>query len=168
LVGAVDVQRQRADGVQVEDVDAVGFQARGALLGTGYRAFDAILDPRERVDEIRDRGAGAHPHHHAVLDVVDGLLARQALGIAHCSRPSRDSRIFHCAAVTGSTDSRAPLRIRAKSSPSCSLRVRIRDSGTGFSSLRTKPTSTSIQRGSSRVALGSKYLDLRSNWVGSG
>src|SRR5690606_9707001 len=44
LVGAVDVQRQRADGVQVEDVDAVGFQARGALLGTGYRAFDAILD----------------------------------------------------------------------------------------------------------------------------
>src|SRR5690606_32571757 len=118
------------------------------------------------VDEVGHRRSGADADDHAVLDVVDGLFAGQALGVAHFG--SIAVRIFHCAAVTGSTERRVPLRMRANSSPSASARSRIAASVTGPFSLRTKPTSTSIQRGSSGVALASKYFDPRSNWVGSG
>src|SRR5690606_14562828 len=120
----------------------------------------------ERIDEEGHRGPGADADHHAVLDVFDGLFAGQALCVAHFGSMAR--RIFHCAAVTGSTERRLPLRIRANSSPSASACSRIAARVTGAANRRTKPTSTSIQRGSSRVALGSWYLESGSNWVGSG
>src|SRR5690606_506412 len=64
-------------------LDAVGAQPGCALLRTGDRTLDPVADPGQRVDEEGDGGAGAHAHDHPVLDMLDGLLAGQALGFAH-------------------------------------------------------------------------------------
>src|SRR5690606_9974598 len=168
FIGAIDVKRDRTGEVEVEDLDAVAAEPFSALVGAGDGALDAVLDAGEGIDEVRNGRTRAHPDNHSVFHELDGLLAGLALGLAHEPFPSRDSRVFHWEALTGITESRAPLRIRWKSSPNCSLRVRMVASGMGSRSLRTKPTSTSIQRGSSSVAFGSKYFDFLSNWVGSG
>src|SRR5690606_6548236 len=83
LVGAVDVERQRAGIVQFQDFDAVAAQARRALFGAGDRTGDAMPDPRQRIDEEGDGRAGADADDAAVLDVIDGLFAGQALGFGH-------------------------------------------------------------------------------------
>src|SRR5690606_957704 len=155
-----------ATGVEVQHLDAVAAQPLRALFGARHRARDAVAQPGQGVDEEGDRGAGADADHHPVFDVLEGLFAGQALGVAHFG--SIAVRIFHCAALTGCTDRRLPLRISSNSSPSASARARMAASVTGALKRRTKPTSTSIQRGSSRLAFGSKYFDVRSNWVGSG
>ena len=53
------------------------------------------------------------------------------------------------------TDRRVPLLVKANPSPSASACCLISSSAITWSNLRSKATSTSIQRGSSRVALGS-------------
>src|SRR5690606_20100230 len=54
-------ERQRAGVVQVEHLDAVPAQALRALFRAGYGASDAMADPRQRVDEVRDRRPGPDP-----------------------------------------------------------------------------------------------------------
>src|SRR5690606_24676802 len=88
FVGAVDVERQGAGIVEFKHFDAVPAQARGALLGAGDGAGDAMPDPRQRIDEEGDGRTGADADDAAVLDVLDGLFAGQALGFGHV-RPTR-------------------------------------------------------------------------------
>src|SRR5207302_5063161 len=79
LVGAVDVDRQLIDAIQVEDADAVLSQAFGARLRRGHRAFDAALDRSERVDEEVDGRARAHADHSVFHHVLQRLLSDRLL-----------------------------------------------------------------------------------------
>src|SRR5690606_31579359 len=83
LVRAVDVERQRPRGIEVEDVDPHGTQAFGALLRARHRTGDAVADACERLDEVGDGGTGTDPDDAAVGDVLDGLLGGQPLGFGH-------------------------------------------------------------------------------------
>src|SRR5690606_28029726 len=87
FVGTVDVQRQRAGGIEVEDLDAEPAQLLRALLRARYRVGYAVADPAQCVDEVGHRRAGADADNHAVLDEFDGLLAGQALGFGHVRFP---------------------------------------------------------------------------------
>src|SRR3546814_17014609 len=116
-------------------LDAMAAQPRGALLGAGDGAGDAVADPRQRIDEVRHRRAGTDADHHAVLDVLDGLFAGQALGFGH-GVYSWESRSFHSAAVTGITDNSAPLRTSANSQPTATVLPRSYTSGHGIARVR--------------------------------
>jgi hypothetical protein len=87
LVGAVHVQRQRADGVEVEHVDAAFLEQLRALLGTRYRALDAVAFAAQRLDEPAHGGAGADADDVAVHDVTHRALGGEAFlffaGVGH-------------------------------------------------------------------------------------
>src|SRR5262249_22779546 len=153
--------RQDAGGVEIDHADAVRLQRRRAALGAGDGGLDAVLDPRQLVDEMGDGGTGGDADDTAVLDVADGLLRRPALlcfaipggGIPKgkrrkVTRYSSARTASHCVFVTGSTERRLPRRIRAKS-PSRSSMALISSRPIVRLSLRLNFTSTSCQRGSS-------------------
>jgi hypothetical protein len=71
FVGAVDIDFQFADAVEVEHLDAVVFETRGGRLRTGDRAVDAALDFGQCVDEIVGGGAGSNPD-----DAAPGVIDR--------------------------------------------------------------------------------------------
>src|SRR5690606_29414726 len=77
LVGAVDVQLQRPDRVEVEHRDAYLLELTGAALGTGDGALDPALDPTQALDEIGHGRAGADADDGAVLDEFQGFLGGQ-------------------------------------------------------------------------------------------
>src|SRR5262249_25653601 len=111
FVGAVDVQRELAGAVEIDDADAERGQQRRALLRARHRGVDATLDAAELVDEVRDGRAGADADDAAVLDERDRLLRGKALLLflvdRHHSSPRTQS---HSDFVTGDTDSRLPGR----------------------------------------------------------
>src|ERR1700674_334880 len=78
FVGAVDIQRQIADAIQVVDIDPGGLEQTGARLGTRHGALDPALYPRQRVDEIIDGRARADAHN-TVLHKRNGRIRRGAL-----------------------------------------------------------------------------------------
>ena len=81
LVGAVDVELEVADGVQLIHRNAVALEARGSGFGTGDRAIERALVLGQRIDEAVGGGAGADPDDALVIefreDEVDG-------GLSHC------------------------------------------------------------------------------------
>src|SRR5690606_23220455 len=160
LVGAVDVQLQRPDRVEVEHRDAYLLELTGAALGTGDGALDPALDPAQALDEIGHGRAGADADDGAVLDEFQGFLGGQLLlfftrhrglrGAGH----SRERMCRNCAFDPGSTDRRLPRRSRANS-PRASAWAFSSSRVITRASLRTKRTSTSHQRGSSGLLPGS-------------
>ena len=70
LVGAVDVQRNVADRVEIEHGDAVLLEPLRRLFGTRYSAFDLMLAFGQRIDEMRDGRSGADADDHAVFDIA--------------------------------------------------------------------------------------------------
>ena len=79
LVGAVDVDGNRRDVVQVEHLDAVAAQARRRRFGRCNGALDARLDLAEFVDEEVRGGAGADADDFAVDHVIDGGAGHRLL-----------------------------------------------------------------------------------------
>jgi hypothetical protein len=60
FVSAIDIQRQPADVVEVENGDTLGLKALGGGLGAGDGAVNPPLDPGQEVNEVIDRAARAH------------------------------------------------------------------------------------------------------------
>ena len=79
LVGAVDVERNAGDRADVEHRNAMRAQALTAAFAARYRAGDAVLHRRERVDEAVHRRARADADHGAGHHVGQGGLADQHL-----------------------------------------------------------------------------------------
>src|SRR6185312_2776116 len=116
---------------------------------------------------------GADADYASVPDEFDrgfpgrALLCFDVHVVPGCVEAHSSARIAcHCDSATGSTDKRLPRRVSAKSPRfrsaliSSSVMVRF--------SLRTKRTSTSVQRGLPRSLPASKYGSFGSNWPGSG
>ena len=59
FVGAVDIHRDVADGVELQHLDAMTPQARRARFRACHRAIDARLARGQRIDEIVGGAAGA-------------------------------------------------------------------------------------------------------------
>lgn len=78
FVGAVDVELQLADGVELVHRDAMAFEARGGGFGAGHGAVEGALVLGQGVDEAVGGGAGADPDDALVVefrqDEVDGGL----------------------------------------------------------------------------------------------
>src|SRR5690606_23568114 len=117
-------------------------------------------DAAQCLDEEGHGGAGADADDGVVLDVADGGFGGEALlcvgghgGASGAQRDSARMRRYWCG-VTGCTESRLPRssNLSPSRSSACSRSVaRV----TGGSRRRTKRTSTSSQRGCSRVDFGS-------------
>jgi hypothetical protein len=86
LVGAVDVQRQRADVVEIEHIDAGRLQALGGRHRARHRPLDALADTGQTVDEVIGGRARADADHLAFRHEFERRLGGAALGeilIAH-------------------------------------------------------------------------------------
>jgi len=79
LVGAVDIDRDVGDVVQVQQADAMCGEPLGGGFGRGHRADDALLAGCQAVDEEIGGGARADADDGAVLHVVEGLQRGQLL-----------------------------------------------------------------------------------------
>jgi hypothetical protein len=73
-----------------------GLQPFGGRLGAGHRTFDLVLHRGQRVDELVDRGAGAHAHDLARHHVLQGSLAHQGfeLILGHLGDNPAKIRVF--------------------------------------------------------------------------
>src|SRR5581483_768170 len=78
FVGAVDVKREFADGIEIDDADAMPLEPRRALLRARYRGVDAAAHRGQRVDEIGHRRTRADANDAAFLDVADRAFRGEA------------------------------------------------------------------------------------------
>ena len=69
LVGAVDVDLEVADGIQIQDLDAMLLEARSRALRARYGTLDRHFARRQRIDEEVHGGAGADAEDFVVGDV---------------------------------------------------------------------------------------------------
>ncbi|MNJ60612.1 hypothetical protein D3C77_563570 [compost metagenome] len=83
FVGAVDVELQFADRIQVVDRNAMVFQALGGGFRAGHGAVEVLLVTGQGIDEEVGGGAGPHADDAGALqvreDVVDGGLGHGLL-----------------------------------------------------------------------------------------
>ena len=144
--------------VQADPTPFNGQPQLNRFLAKGNRAFDLSAQARKTVDEESHRGTGADADDASVLDELQCGFGGQAflIVLVHAvdSGHSMARMVFHCAAVTGSTERRLPRRIRANS-PRASARWRNSSSAIVRLSLRSNATSTASQRGSSGLLFGS-------------
>ncbi|MCY1438849.1 hypothetical protein D9M71_550650 [compost metagenome] len=81
FIGAVDIELQVADGIQLVHRNPVALEARGGGFGTGDGAIECALVLGQGIDEAVGGGAGADPDDALVVefrkDEVDG-------GLSHC------------------------------------------------------------------------------------
>jgi hypothetical protein len=96
LVGAIDVDRQRAGVVELGERDAVRLEALGGLHRRRDRALDAALELRELVDEEVGRRAGADADPRVVDDVRDRVARDRLLELVlgHAGAPRKEPRIL--------------------------------------------------------------------------
>ena len=71
LVGAIDVDRQVIHLVEIENLDAVAFEALAGVFGAGDGTDDAVLHAGQRVDEQARRRAGADADDLAFDHVIE-------------------------------------------------------------------------------------------------
>src|SRR5690606_20186434 len=103
FVGAVDVELQLGDRVQVVDRNAVPLQAFGSRLRAGHRAVEEALVFRQQVDEEVGGRAGADADDAAIVelrdDKVDGGLCDGLLelilvhGVLGSGRKNRGAKL---------------------------------------------------------------------------
>jgi hypothetical protein len=79
FVGAIDVERQRADGIEIEHLDAAFAQQAGALFGTRHGTLDPVAFAPEGFDEPAHGGAGADADDIAVKHVFQSAFGSEAL-----------------------------------------------------------------------------------------
>ncbi|MNX54996.1 hypothetical protein D3C86_857430 [compost metagenome] len=71
LVGAIHVDGEGIDVVEIKHRDAETLEALGGGDGARYRALDLVLHGRQCVDEVIDGRAGAHPDYGAGYHVFE-------------------------------------------------------------------------------------------------
>jgi len=67
FIGAIHVNGQLVDTVQIHHANAVGLEAPCAFLGACNCAVDLVLDVSEGIDEIVRRAAGANTDNRTGL-----------------------------------------------------------------------------------------------------
>ena len=77
FIGAIDVERQVVDVVEVEHLEAVVLEALAGGFGTGDGALVSAAECRERVDEAVGRRAGTDADHGAFLGVRSHIVGRR-------------------------------------------------------------------------------------------
>ena len=118
LVGAVDIDRNRFDVVEIEHRDAALAQEARRLLRARHGAVDRVLALGERVDEMRDRRSGADADDAAAIDVAHRRARGQAFFLVFGHR----SASLHVASFEAEDE--IPLRLRAPAEPRADCRAK--------------------------------------------